>query len=156
MLFWYYSLNWTALSHLSFYKVSNFFLLLHSLFMIYSALQFTPSKSNRNPFFSFINSESKHLIHKLPFQIKASNLEEWWRYYPCFYTIDKPSPIFFKRMEWATVHHLDLRHVGRGFHKPLQPHAAAFHPAQTLIAAAIGTYIIGNYLGFWWLIYAFF
>lgn len=40
------------------------------------------------------------------------------------------------------MHHLDLRHVGRGFHKPLQPHAAAFHPTQTLIAAAIGTYII--------------
>ncbi|CAK7337638.1 unnamed protein product [Dovyalis caffra] len=45
-------------------------------------------------------------------------------------------------MEWTTVHHLDLRHVGRRLHKPLQPHAAAFHPTQTLIAAAIGTYII--------------
>uniref|UniRef100_A0A6M2EZ45 Uncharacterized protein n=1 Tax=Populus davidiana TaxID=266767 RepID=A0A6M2EZ45_9ROSI len=45
-------------------------------------------------------------------------------------------------MEWTTVQHLDLRHVARGFHKPLQPHAAAFHPTQTLIAAAIGTYII--------------
>ncbi|KAJ6740284.1 AUTOPHAGY PROTEIN 16-LIKE [Salix purpurea] len=45
-------------------------------------------------------------------------------------------------MEWTTVQHLDLRHVTRGFHKPLQPHAAAFHPTQTLIAAAIGTYII--------------
>lgn len=44
-------------------------------------------------------------------------------------------------MEWATVQHLDLRHVGRGS-KPLQPHAAAFHPTQALIAAAIGTYII--------------
>lgn len=40
------------------------------------------------------------------------------------------------------MQHLDLRHVARGFHKPLQPHAAAFHPTQTLIAAAIGTYII--------------
>ncbi|XP_061949878.1 uncharacterized protein LOC133673191 [Populus nigra] len=45
-------------------------------------------------------------------------------------------------MEWTTVQHLDLRHVARGFHKPLQPHAAAFHPTQTLIAAAIGTSII--------------
>ncbi|EEF39996.1 nucleotide binding protein, putative [Ricinus communis] len=45
-------------------------------------------------------------------------------------------------MEWATVQHLDLRHVGRGVYKPLQPHAAAFHPTQALIAAAIGTYII--------------
>ncbi|KAG8641246.1 uncharacterized protein LOC110630106 isoform X1 [Manihot esculenta] len=45
-------------------------------------------------------------------------------------------------MEWATVQHLDLRHVGRGVNKPLQPHAAAFHPTQALIAAAIGTYII--------------
>ncbi|KAK9285531.1 hypothetical protein L1049_024726 [Liquidambar formosana] len=44
-------------------------------------------------------------------------------------------------MEWATVQHLDLRHVGRGL-RPLQPHAAAFHPNQALIAAAIGTYII--------------
>ncbi|KAH9663477.1 WD REPEATS REGION domain-containing protein [Citrus sinensis] len=45
-------------------------------------------------------------------------------------------------MEWATVQHLDLRHVGRGDHKPLQPHEAAFHPNQALIAVAIGTYII--------------
>jgi hypothetical protein len=52
-------------------------------------------------------------------------------------------------MEWTTVQHLDLRHVARGFHRPLQPHAAAFHPTQTLIAAAIGTYIIGNLLGFY-------
>ncbi|RWW07075.1 hypothetical protein GW17_00029555 [Ensete ventricosum] len=45
-------------------------------------------------------------------------------------------------MEWATVQHLDLRHVGRGL-KPLQPHAAVFHPTQALVAVAIGTYIIG-------------
>uniref|UniRef100_A0A2P2M3Z0 Uncharacterized protein LOC105639681 isoform X2 n=1 Tax=Rhizophora mucronata TaxID=61149 RepID=A0A2P2M3Z0_RHIMU len=45
-------------------------------------------------------------------------------------------------MEWATVQHLDLRHVGRNINMPLQPHAAAFHPSQALIAAAIGTYII--------------
>uniref|UniRef100_A0A7N0UDG6 Transducin/WD40 repeat-like superfamily protein n=1 Tax=Kalanchoe fedtschenkoi TaxID=63787 RepID=A0A7N0UDG6_KALFE len=44
-------------------------------------------------------------------------------------------------MEWTTVQHLDLRHVGRSG-KPLQPHAAAFHPTQSLIAAAVGTYII--------------
>ncbi|XP_072994208.1 uncharacterized protein [Typha latifolia] len=44
-------------------------------------------------------------------------------------------------MEWATVQHLDLRHVGRGL-KPLQPHAAAFHPTQAVVAVAIGTYII--------------
>ncbi|XP_042493675.1 uncharacterized protein LOC122073198 [Macadamia integrifolia] len=44
-------------------------------------------------------------------------------------------------MEWATVQHLDLRHVGRGL-KSMQPHAAAFHPTQALIAAAIGNYII--------------
>ncbi|GAV72477.1 hypothetical protein CFOL_v3_15965 [Cephalotus follicularis] len=45
-------------------------------------------------------------------------------------------------MEWATLQHLDLRHVGRGFNKPLQPHAAAFHPSQPLVSAAIGTFII--------------
>ncbi|KAG8384407.1 hypothetical protein BUALT_Bualt04G0114800 [Buddleja alternifolia] len=44
-------------------------------------------------------------------------------------------------MEWTTVQHLDLRHAGRNS-KPLQPHAAAFHPTQALIAAAIGTHII--------------
>ncbi|POO02761.1 WD repeat containing protein [Trema orientale] len=44
-------------------------------------------------------------------------------------------------MEWTTVQHLDLRHVGRGL-KPLQPHAAAFHPHQALVAVAIGSYII--------------
>ncbi|KAI3922170.1 hypothetical protein MKX01_005859, partial [Papaver californicum] len=44
-------------------------------------------------------------------------------------------------MEWGTVQHLDLRHVDRGL-KPLQPHAAAFHPTQALTAAAIGNYLI--------------
>ncbi|XP_030498317.2 uncharacterized protein LOC115713962 isoform X2 [Cannabis sativa] len=44
-------------------------------------------------------------------------------------------------MEWTTVQHLDLRHVGRGL-KPLQPHAATFHPHQALVAVAIGSYII--------------
>ncbi|KAF6150785.1 hypothetical protein GIB67_020868 [Kingdonia uniflora] len=44
-------------------------------------------------------------------------------------------------MEWATVQHLDAKHVDCGS-KPLQPHAAAFHPNQALIAAAVGTYII--------------
>ncbi|WOL05680.1 hypothetical protein Cni_G14409 [Canna indica] len=44
-------------------------------------------------------------------------------------------------MEWATVQHLDLRHVGRGL-KPYQPHAAVFHPTQALVAVAIGSYII--------------
>ncbi|PIN18240.1 hypothetical protein CDL12_09092 [Handroanthus impetiginosus] len=44
-------------------------------------------------------------------------------------------------MEWATLQHLDLRHVGRSS-KPLQPHAAAFHPTQALVSAAIGTHII--------------
>ncbi|KAI3760920.1 hypothetical protein L1987_51322 [Smallanthus sonchifolius] len=43
-------------------------------------------------------------------------------------------------MEWTTVQHLDLRHVGRSS-KPFQPHAAAFHPSQTLIAVAAGTYV---------------
>lgn len=43
-------------------------------------------------------------------------------------------------MEWATLQHLDLRHVGRST-KPLQPHAVAFHPTQALVAAAIGSYI---------------
>lgn len=43
-------------------------------------------------------------------------------------------------MEWATLQHLDLRHVGRSS-KPLQPHAVAFHPTQALAAAAIGSYI---------------
>lgn len=46
-------------------------------------------------------------------------------------------------MEWTTVQHLDLRHVGRGL-KPLQPHAATFHPHQALVAVAIGSYIIGE------------
>ncbi|KAG9450862.1 hypothetical protein H6P81_010827 [Aristolochia fimbriata] len=44
-------------------------------------------------------------------------------------------------MEWVTVQHLDLRHVDRGV-KPLQPHAATFHPNQALIATAIGNYLI--------------
>ena len=47
------------------------------------------------------------------------------------------------QMEWTTVQHLDLRHVGRG-HKPLQPHAAAFHPHQALVAVAIGNFIVGK------------
>lgn len=46
-------------------------------------------------------------------------------------------------MEWTTLQHLDLRHVGRAVEKPLQPQAAAFHPHQALIAVAIGTYVIG-------------
>ncbi|KAH0464147.1 hypothetical protein IEQ34_006933 [Dendrobium chrysotoxum] len=46
-----------------------------------------------------------------------------------------------KMLEWATVQHLDLRHVGRGL-KPLQPHAAVFHPTQAVVAVAIGTYIL--------------
>ncbi|GAB4847006.1 hypothetical protein Ancab_026018 [Ancistrocladus abbreviatus] len=44
-------------------------------------------------------------------------------------------------MEWSTIQHLDLRHVGREA-KALQPHAAAFHPTQALIAAAVGNYVI--------------
>nr|KYP66656.1 hypothetical protein KK1_012959 [Cajanus cajan] len=44
-------------------------------------------------------------------------------------------------MEWTTLQHLDLRHVGRGS-RPLQPHAATFHPHQALVAVAIGTYIV--------------
>ncbi|XP_039134909.1 uncharacterized protein LOC120272211 isoform X1 [Dioscorea cayenensis subsp. rotundata] len=44
-------------------------------------------------------------------------------------------------MEWATVQHLDLRHVGREL-KPRQPHAAAFHPSQAIVAVAIGNFII--------------
>lgn len=46
-------------------------------------------------------------------------------------------------MEWTTVHHVDLRHVGRGL-KLFQPHAAAFHPRQALVAVAIGDYILGS------------
>lgn len=46
-----------------------------------------------------------------------------------------------QEMEWNTIHHLDLQHVGRGL-KPLQPHAAAFHPHQALVAIAMGTYIV--------------
>ncbi|KAF3570534.1 hypothetical protein F2Q69_00061488 [Brassica cretica] len=41
-------------------------------------------------------------------------------------------------MEWATVQHLDLRHVGRGVSKPLQPHTAAFHPTQAETFEVIG------------------
>ncbi|XP_019431580.1 PREDICTED: uncharacterized protein LOC109338738 isoform X3 [Lupinus angustifolius] len=44
-------------------------------------------------------------------------------------------------MEWTTLQHLDLRHVGRGV-MPLQPHAASFHPHQALVAVAIGNYIV--------------
>nr|XP_043614455.1 uncharacterized protein LOC122586532 [Erigeron canadensis]XP_043614456.1 uncharacterized protein LOC122586532 [Erigeron canadensis] len=44
-------------------------------------------------------------------------------------------------MEWTTVQHLDLRHVGRSS-KPFQPHAATFHPNQALVAVAAGTYVI--------------
>ncbi|KAG9151482.1 hypothetical protein Leryth_015082 [Lithospermum erythrorhizon] len=44
-------------------------------------------------------------------------------------------------MEWTTLQHLDLRHVGRSS-KPFQPHAAAFHPTQSLLAAAAGNHII--------------
>ncbi|KAF8377513.1 hypothetical protein HHK36_030895 [Tetracentron sinense] len=39
-------------------------------------------------------------------------------------------------MEWTTVQHLDLRHIGRSL-KPLQPHAAAFHANFPLIAATV-------------------
>jgi len=48
-------------------------------------------------------------------------------------------------MEWTTLQHLDLRHVGLGV-RPLQPHAATFHPHQALVAVAIGTFIVGEYL----------
>lgn len=44
-------------------------------------------------------------------------------------------------MEWATLQHLDLRHVGRSS-KSLQPHATTFHPTQAIVAAAVGTHII--------------
>ncbi|RHN54057.1 putative transcription factor WD40-like family [Medicago truncatula] len=44
-------------------------------------------------------------------------------------------------MEWTTLQHLDLRHVGHGV-VPFQPHAACFHSHQALIAVAIGTYIV--------------
>ncbi|ESW28815.1 hypothetical protein PHAVU_002G020500 [Phaseolus vulgaris] len=44
-------------------------------------------------------------------------------------------------MEWTTLQHLDLRHVGLGV-RPLQPHAATFHPHQALVAVAIGTFIV--------------
>ncbi|PKA61712.1 hypothetical protein AXF42_Ash008542 [Apostasia shenzhenica] len=44
-------------------------------------------------------------------------------------------------MEWTTLQHLDLRHVGRDL-KPLQPHAVVFHPNQAIVAVAIGTFII--------------
>ncbi|KAK8694745.1 hypothetical protein V6N13_072290 [Hibiscus sabdariffa] len=45
-------------------------------------------------------------------------------------------------MEWTTLQHLDLQHVAHGILKPLQPHAAAFHPTQALVSAAIASYII--------------
>ncbi|CAJ1942759.1 unnamed protein product [Sphenostylis stenocarpa] len=55
---------------------------------------------------------------------------------------DRIRPGFGTRfMEWTTLQHLDLRHVGRGV-RPLQPHAASFHPHQALVAVAIGTYIV--------------
>jgi len=47
-------------------------------------------------------------------------------------------------MEWTTLQHLDLRHVGHGV-VPFQPHAACFHSHQALIAVAIGTYIVGKF-----------
>ncbi|KAI3697997.1 hypothetical protein L6452_31106 [Arctium lappa] len=46
-----------------------------------------------------------------------------------------------RSMEWTTVQHLDLRHVGRSS-KPFQPHAATFHPTQALVAVAAGNYVI--------------
>lgn len=42
------------------------------------------------------------------------------------------------------MQHLDLRHVGRGVSKPLQPHTAAFHPTQAVIAVAVGSHIMGK------------
>ena len=50
-------------------------------------------------------------------------------------------------MEWATLQHLDLRHVGRSS-KSLQPHAATFHPTLAIVAAAVGTHIIGKLISF--------
>lgn len=47
-------------------------------------------------------------------------------------------------MEWATLQHLDLRHVGRSS-KPLQPHAATFHPTQAVVAVAVGRHIMGTF-----------
>ncbi|KAI5430987.1 hypothetical protein KIW84_035219 [Lathyrus oleraceus] len=44
-------------------------------------------------------------------------------------------------MEWSTLQHLDLRHIGRGV-RPLQPHAASFHLHQAFFVVAIGTYIV--------------
>ncbi|KAK9073225.1 hypothetical protein SSX86_007549 [Deinandra increscens subsp. villosa] len=44
-------------------------------------------------------------------------------------------------MEWTTVQHLDLWHVGN-CSKPFQLHIATFHPTQALVAIASGTYII--------------
>ncbi|WJX60788.1 hypothetical protein P8452_45955 [Trifolium repens] len=44
-------------------------------------------------------------------------------------------------MEWTTLQHLDLRHVGGGV-VPFQPHAASFHSHHALVAVAIGTYIV--------------
>lgn len=54
-----------------------------------------------------------------------------------------------KIMEWATLQHLDLRHVGRSA-KPFQPHAATFHPTQAIVATAVGTYITGTPISFQW------
>jgi hypothetical protein len=50
-------------------------------------------------------------------------------------------------MEWTTLQHLDLRHVGGGV-VPFQPHAASFHSHQALVAVAIGTYIVGQFSNF--------
>lgn len=43
-------------------------------------------------------------------------------------------------MEWTTVHHLDINATGRGA-QSLQPHHAAFHQTQALLAVAVGQYI---------------
>lgn len=40
-------------------------------------------------------------------------------------------------MEWVTTHHLDVGAVTQ------QPHHAAFHPTQALLAVAVGHHIHG-------------
>lgn len=80
-------------------------------------------------FTTFMNWDSNSWIQVLP---------RLW-----FYDAEAVKLKSRQEMEWNTIHHLDLQHVGRGL-KPLQPHAAAFHPHQALVAIAMGTYIVGQ------------
>lgn len=47
-------------------------------------------------------------------------------------------------MKWTATHHLDLQPVRSGA-PAVQPHVAAFHHSQALIAVAVGRNIVGEF-----------